>query len=142
MSQPDESVIALEAPTSPVVPAPTEGEVAGARPLAHSANGRLSGKGWKATKTATVRSHLPDGVKTKKWEDRMEKVKKAQAIKKLQEELKDEKLAEIQRRKEITLERKKAAEERRRLEEEKAKMGALRAARLRRKAGRTKKINH
>lgn len=65
------------------------------------------------------------------------------------------------RRKEITMERKKAAEERRRLEEEKAKvspttviscgylvdlprfqMGARKAARLRRKAGRTKKINH
>ncbi|PIL31649.1 hypothetical protein GSI_06351 [Ganoderma sinense ZZ0214-1] len=88
------------------------------------------------------RSHLPEGVKTKKWDDRMQKVKKEQAIKKLQAELKDEKLAEIQRRKEITLERKKAAEERRRLEEEKAKMGARKVARLRRKAGRTKKINH
>lgn len=65
----------------------------------------------------------------------------------------------VYRRREITLERKKAAEERRRLEEEKAKvgisclslspelsqllqMGARKAARLRRKAGRTKKINH
>ena len=43
------------------------------------------------------RSHLPEGVKTKKWDDRMQKVKKEQAIKKLQAELKDEKLAEIQR---------------------------------------------
>lgn len=43
------------------------------------------------------RTHLPEGVKTKKWDDRMEKVKKEQAIKKLQAELKDEKLAEIQR---------------------------------------------
>ena len=43
------------------------------------------------------RSLLPDGLKTKKWEDRMEKTKKEQAIKKLQAELKDEKLAEIQR---------------------------------------------
>ena len=45
----------------------------------------------------TRRSLLPDGLKTKKWEDRMEKTKKEQAIKKLQAELKDEKLSEIQR---------------------------------------------
>lgn len=49
------------------------------------------------TSRTRSRSHLPDGLKTKKWEDRMEKTKKAQAIKKLQTELKDEKLAEIQR---------------------------------------------
>ncbi|KAF5355807.1 hypothetical protein D9756_004081 [Leucocoprinus leucothites] len=110
--------------------------------LTQSANGRVSGKPWKTHKSATVRSHLPAGVKTKNWEDRMEKTKKAQAIKKLQQELKDEKQAELQRRREATLERKKAAEEKRRLEEAKAKMGARKAARLRRKAGRTKKVNH
>ena len=42
------------------------------------------------------RSHLPEGVKTKKWDDRMQKVKKEQAIKKLHAEPKDEKLSEIQ----------------------------------------------
>src|SRR6266540_2052044 len=68
------------------------------------------------------RSHLPLGVKTKKWEDRMEKTKKARAIKMLQVELKEEKQAEIQRRREITQERKKAAEEKQRIEEEKAKV--------------------
>lgn len=86
------------------------------------------------------RSNLPQGVKTK-WDERMEKTKKEKAIKKLQTELKEEKLAEKQRysffsrrkvlcsigviwnrRREITLERKKAAEERRRLEEDKAKV--------------------
>ena len=111
-------------------------------PLAPSANGRTSGKPWKAQKSPTVRSQLSRGVKTKSWQDRMEKTQKALAIKKLQNELKDEKHAERQRRKEITLERKKAAEERRRLEEAKAKMGARKAARLRKKAGLTKKINH
>ncbi len=88
------------------------------------------------------RSHLPNGVKTKSWQDRMEQAKKAQAIKRLQQELKDEKQAEITRyavpqrrrrislikflpyhsRREITLQRKKAAEERQRLEEDKAKV--------------------
>jgi rRNA-processing protein CGR1 len=63
------------------------------------------------------------------------------------------------RRREITLERKKAAEERRQAEELKEKvslvvriapaepdvvsqMGARKAARMKKKAGRTKKINH
>ncbi|KAI0094972.1 hypothetical protein BDY19DRAFT_879325, partial [Irpex rosettiformis] len=76
------------------------------------------------------------------WEDRMQRTQKEKAIKQLHAELKEEKQAEIKRRKEITMERKKVAEERRRLEEDKAKMGARKAARLRRKAGRTKKINH
>ncbi|THH18085.1 hypothetical protein EW146_g2847 [Bondarzewia mesenterica] len=109
--------------------------------LASSSNGRLSGKPWKTPKSATVRSHLQEAVKTKTWDDRMQKTKQAQAIKKLQEELKEEKQAERARRREITLGRKKAAEERLRAEEMKAKLGARKAARLRRKAGRSKKIN-
>lgn len=92
----------------------------------------------------------------------MEKTKREAAVKKLERELKEEKKADIIRRREITQERKKAAEERQRLEEDKAKvrmssvqsighfidrffhiqMGARKAARLRRKAGRTKKVNH
>ncbi|KAF5384928.1 hypothetical protein D9615_001407 [Tricholomella constricta] len=110
-------------------------------PLASSSNGRVSGKSWKSQKSPTVRSQLPDGVKTKNWEDRMRKTQQALAIKKLQTELREEKQAEIQRRRQVTHERKKAAEERQRLEEAKAKMGARKAARLRRRAGRTKKIN-
>jgi hypothetical protein len=43
------------------------------------------------------RSHLPEGVRTKSWEDRMQKTQKALAIKKLQTELKEEKQAELQR---------------------------------------------
>ncbi|KIM75344.1 hypothetical protein PILCRDRAFT_827243 [Piloderma croceum F 1598] len=109
--------------------------------LASSSNGRTSGKPWKSRKSATVRSHIPNGVKAKSWEDRMDKSKKELAIKKLQTELKEEKQAEITRRREITLERKKAADERRRLEEDRVKMGQRKAARLRRKAGRSRKIN-
>ena len=52
----------------------------------------------------------------------MEKEKREAAVKKLETELKEEKQAEIKRRREITLERKKAAEERQRLEENKAKV--------------------
>ncbi|KAF8647906.1 hypothetical protein AX16_006438 [Volvariella volvacea WC 439] len=111
-----------------------------ALPLASSSNGRRSGKSWKASRSASVRSQQSSGLKTK-WHDRMERTKKEQAVRKLQAELKEEKQAEIQRRLEITKERKRAAEERRRLEEEKAKMGAKKAARMRRRLGRTKKIN-
>ncbi|TFK77228.1 hypothetical protein BDN72DRAFT_33568 [Pluteus cervinus] len=107
-------------------------------PLSSSSSGRSSGKPWKTLKTATVRSFLPEGVKTKKWEDRMEKLKKEQAIQKLQTEMKEEKESEMRRfvpcsilpyssddyhsRREVTQERKKAAEERRRLEELQAKV--------------------
>jgi hypothetical protein len=43
------------------------------------------------------RSYLPDGVKTRNWEDRMQKTTKDKAIKKLQTELREEKQAEIKR---------------------------------------------
>ncbi|KAJ4499495.1 hypothetical protein C8R41DRAFT_814211 [Lentinula lateritia] len=109
--------------------------------LPSSSNGRVSGKSWKTARTATVRSRLPDGVKTKSWAARMEQTKRSLAIKKVEKELKDEKVAEVTRRREVTLERRRVAEEKHRLEEDKAKMGARKAARIRRKAGRTKKIN-
>uniref|UniRef100_A0A8H7Y7A4 rRNA-processing protein n=1 Tax=Psilocybe cubensis TaxID=181762 RepID=A0A8H7Y7A4_PSICU len=114
--------------------------------LASSSNGRVSGKPWKERKTATVsmssRSHLPLGVKTKSWEARMQKTQKSLAIKKLENELKDDRKAELERRREVTAERKRIQEEKLRLEEAKAQMGARKAARMRRRAGRTKKINH
>ncbi|KAG9314255.1 hypothetical protein JVU11DRAFT_5043 [Chiua virens] len=108
--------------------------------LAASANGRISGKPWKLHKSATVRSQASAGHKTK-WHLRMEKTKCEHAVKKLESELKQEKQAEKQRKREITLQRQRAAEERRRLEQEKAIMGAKKSARLRRRAGRTKKVN-
>ncbi|KAK0478288.1 hypothetical protein IW261DRAFT_1565270 [Armillaria novae-zelandiae] len=91
-------------------------------PLRASSNGRVSYKSWKPLKSATVRSLVSAGRKSKSWDDRMEKAKKAMSIKKLEKELKEEKQAELTRRKEITLERRKAADEKRRLEEEKAKV--------------------
>ncbi|KAG2056945.1 hypothetical protein BDR06DRAFT_952007 [Suillus hirtellus] len=109
-------------------------------PLTSSSHGRVSGKSWKAQKSATFRTQCSAGHRSS-FEERMKKTTKTNAAKKLEVELKNEKNAEKQRRREITLERKNAAEERRRLEEDKAKMGARKTARLRRKAGRTKKIH-
>ncbi|THH33506.1 hypothetical protein EUX98_g628 [Antrodiella citrinella] len=110
-------------------------------PISSSSGGRVSGKSWKYQKTSTVRSNLPEGVKCK-FSVRMEKTKKEKAIKALQTELKEEKQAEITRRREITAERKIIVEEKLRLEEDKARMGAKKAARIARRAGRTKKIAH
>lgn len=107
-------------------------------PLTSSANGRVSSKSWKLDK---LRTNITASGMSKTFQSRMEQTTKNMAVKKLEKELKDEKQAELMRRREVTKERKKAAEEKRRLEEDKAKMGARKAARLRRKAGRTKKIN-
>ncbi|KAG7099065.1 hypothetical protein E1B28_000940 [Marasmius oreades] len=104
--------------------------------------GPLAHLGRTANRPRCNRSHLSNGLKTKSFAARMEKTTKALAVRKLQRELKDEKQAEKDRRRAVTLERRKAAEEKRRLEEDKAKMGARKAARLRRRQGRTKKINH
>ncbi|KIM25469.1 hypothetical protein M408DRAFT_74331 [Serendipita vermifera MAFF 305830] len=119
-------------------------------PLAPTKAGRVSGKNWKGAKTPTVRnstkysfsrSNLPRGVKSKSWEDRKRKDTQLTAVKALEKELKDEKAAELARRREVTKERKDRVEEKRRLEEMKAKMSAKKLARVRRRQGRTKKIN-
>lgn len=110
-------------------------------PLAPSANGRVSGKAWKEPKTATVRSHLPAGVKTRSWQERMDRTKRDQAAKKVAQELKDEAAQEKARRRAVTQERKKAAEEKARLELAKATMGARKAARLKKRMGRSKKVH-
>ncbi|EJD55564.1 hypothetical protein AURDEDRAFT_49748 [Auricularia subglabra TFB-10046 SS5] len=131
--------------------------------LAPSANGRVSGKAWKEPKTATVcvpgrapapaptpptqltrlcsRSHLPAGVKTRSWQERMDRTKRDQAAKKVAQELKDEAAQEKARRRAVTQERKKAAEEKARLELAKATMGARKAARLKKRMGRSKKVH-
>ncbi|KAG1749861.1 uncharacterized protein EDB91DRAFT_1244469 [Suillus paluster] len=90
-------------------------------PLTSSSHGRVSGKSWKAPKSATFRTQCSAGHRSK-FEERMQKTTKDSAAKKLETELREEKHAEKQRRREITLERKSAAEERRRLEEDKAKV--------------------
>ncbi|KAI0307750.1 hypothetical protein B0F90DRAFT_1621831 [Multifurca ochricompacta] len=111
-------------------------------PIASSSRGRISGKPWKDQKTATVRSNLQPTLKSRSFTDRIEKAKKAKAIKAFQVELREEKQAEIKRRREVTLERRKIADERKRAEELKIQLGARKAARLQRRAGRTKKVAH
>ncbi|KAG8747249.1 rRNA-processing protein cgr1 [Ceratobasidium sp. 414] len=109
--------------------------------LAPSSNGRASGKGWKVRKVATRRSYLQPGVKAKSWEDRMRKTATENVVKKLHKELVEEKAGEAARRRAVSQERKKAGAEKARLEELAAKMSAKKAERLRRRAGRSKKVN-
>ncbi|KAG9100325.1 hypothetical protein FS749_015625 [Ceratobasidium sp. UAMH 11750] len=71
----------------------------------------------------------------------MRKTTAANAVKKLHRELVEEKAAEAARRRAVSQERKKARVEKARLEELAAKMSAKKAERLRRRAGRSKKVN-
>lgn len=118
-----------------------DAETSLALPLAPSANGRLSGKGWKVQKMAALQSQHAQIYQSKKWRERMRMTQKTLAIKLLQNELKDEKQAEKDRRKAITLQRKRATQDREREERLKAEMGLRKAARLRKRAGRNKRIN-
>ncbi|KAH7104629.1 hypothetical protein BKA62DRAFT_741911 [Auriculariales sp. MPI-PUGE-AT-0066] len=125
--------------------------------LAPSANGRTSGKWWKEPKSATVyaqhahrdfaliatyrRSQLSVGRKTRSFDERMARTQRDAAVKKLASEIKADDAADKLRRRTVTKERKAAAEERQRLELAKAQMGARKAARLKKKMGRSKKVN-
>ncbi|KAL7411420.1 Cgr1 family-domain-containing protein [Mrakia frigida] len=126
--------LAVEASTSTSTPPRTLA-------VGQSAGGRVSGKFWKQPKTATRRSNLPAGVKTPSWDARVEKRKKEDAIKLLEKTLKDEKLAEEERKKTITKERKLRVEEKKRLEEMAARMSAKKLQRMKKRLGRSKKVN-
>ncbi|GAA95009.1 uncharacterized protein L969DRAFT_65096 [Mixia osmundae IAM 14324] len=126
----------------------------------------VSGRPWKQLKTATNRSQrkpahaatvsaLPDSLavdgdsavqgKPKKqsaaWQARMADKTKRDAIRKIEQELKDDKQADIDRRKAINTERKKILEDKRRIAEAAQKMSAKRLQRFKKKLGRTKKVN-
>jgi hypothetical protein len=83
-------------------------------PLSSSANGRVSAKNWKLQRGATVyhppsclrasessppssRSHMSPALRTKSWQSRIDQATKAKAIKKLEQELRDEKIADLSR---------------------------------------------
>ncbi|KAK4685293.1 rRNA-processing protein CGR1, partial [Tremellales sp. Uapishka_1] len=125
--------------------------------VAASKNGRTAGKAHKITKTATRRSYLSASVKTP-FEIRKENDKKAASIKALEREMKDEKAAETERwvagwsngekaadlvtRKRTALkERRERQAEKSRMEELRAKMSAKKLQRMKKRQGRSKKIN-
>ncbi|KAG9014775.1 hypothetical protein FRB94_010622 [Tulasnella sp. JGI-2019a] len=102
---------------------------------------RVSGKFWKEKRGPTKRSHLSPAVKSKSFAQRKELQTKEMAVRQYIKDLKQEKEAKDAARKQAITDRKKAHAEEERLEAMKAKMGARRLDRLRRRQGRSKKIN-
>ena len=106
-----------------VVPdAPTDSApIASTSSAAHldpSLRSRKSGRPWKAPRAqATTRAQRPaeSNLRTKSWDARVEQRTREAAAKKLEKELKDEKEAELERRRSITKERKAKAAEKARL---------------------------
>ncbi|AFR95422.1 rRNA-processing protein CGR1 [Cryptococcus neoformans C23] len=108
--------------------------------VAPSKNGRTPGKAHKSAKTALRRSYISPSVKTP-FEKRMEKEKAQQAAKQLERELKEEKETDRQRKVNIIKERRARKEEKQREEELRAKMSAKKLQRMKKREGRSKKIN-
>ncbi|KAI8066443.1 hypothetical protein BC940DRAFT_302864 [Gongronella butleri] len=98
---------------------------------------RVSGKAWKVQKTATVRTQQPKALR-RSWEKRTQERQKLETVKALQKQLKDERQAEKDRKKEINNERRRIEEEKARQEALAAKMSKKRLERMRRKEKRKK----
>ncbi|CDZ97663.1 Cgr1 [Phaffia rhodozyma] len=131
--------------SSSSTPAPTASSSSSASTetlaLGHSSGGRVSGKFWKASRAPTVRSMMPAGVKSASWEARQEKRKKDEAIKLLQNQLKEEREAEEERKRTAIKDRRTRLEEKKRLEEMAARMSAKKLQRMKKRLGRSKKVN-
>ncbi|OCF37114.1 rRNA-processing protein CGR1 [Kwoniella heveanensis CBS 569] len=108
--------------------------------LAASKNGRTPGKAHKSEKTAVKRSYISNSIKTP-FEKRREKDRQTEATKALEKEMKDDKEEERQRKVTIIKERRERTAERHRMEEMKAKMSAKKLQRMKKRQGRSKKIN-
>jgi len=84
---------------------------------------------------------MPKSLKSKSWETRVAERTQDEATKKLAKEMQDEKQAEIDRKRQVMLDRRKAKEEKARIEALAAKLSAKKIARMKKRAGRSKKVN-
>ncbi|KAG0054268.1 hypothetical protein BGZ83_011610 [Gryganskiella cystojenkinii] len=98
---------------------------------------RVSGKDWKLAKTPTRRSQMPTALK-QTYAARIAKTKQHNIARDMAKAMKQEKIDDKRRKREITEERKKIQEEKERIEALAAKMSANKAKRLRKKAGNLK----
>ncbi|KAG0086873.1 hypothetical protein BGZ93_003988 [Podila epicladia] len=98
---------------------------------------RVSGKDWKMAKTATRRTQMPNALK-QTYDARMAKTKQHNIARDLAKSMKQEKIDDKRRRREITEERKKIQEEKERIANLAAKMSANKLKRLKKKAGNLK----
>ncbi|KAG8908084.1 hypothetical protein FRB99_000528 [Tulasnella sp. 403] len=110
-------------------------------PLARGTS-RVSGKFWKDEKKPFKRSHLNPSVKSKGHDYDLAQKTKEIATRKLLKELKEEREQADKAWKTKIVERRKAREEQERIEMMRKKMSEKKLLRMRKKAGRTKKINH
>lgn len=99
-----------------------------------------SSRPWKKPKGPTVRTQKSD-KSALNWDKRQEARKKDDAVKKLEREMKEEKETEVERKRKITKERKEKAAEKARLEEMATRMSAKKLQRMKKRMGRTKKVN-
>ncbi|GFZ50116.1 rRNA-processing protein CGR1 [Saitozyma sp. JCM 24511] len=129
LSHPEASPASSSAPRDPVLLS-----------VAPSKNGRTAGKAHKSSKTATRRSYISNSIKTP-FEKRMEKEKEREAVKQVEREMKEEAEAERERKRTALKERRERQAEKSRLEAMAAKMSAKKLQRLRKRQGRSKKIN-
>ncbi|OAQ36476.1 hypothetical protein K457DRAFT_64753 [Linnemannia elongata AG-77] len=98
---------------------------------------RVSGKDWKMAKTATRRSQMPNALK-QTYAERMAKTKQLNIARDMAKSMKQEKIDDKRRKREITEERKKIQEEKERIASLAAKMSANKLKRLKKKAGNLK----
>ncbi|GAA5905465.1 hypothetical protein JCM5296_005878 [Sporobolomyces johnsonii] len=113
-------------------------------PALASDSTNVSGRWWKTEHKATTRSQSgkKDSFKLDKtFRQREELRKKQEAIKKLERDLKEEKQAEAERKRAITQERRQKEAEKKRLEEMAARMSAKKLQRMKKRMGRSKKVN-
>ncbi|KAL7424880.1 hypothetical protein Q5752_000566 [Cryptotrichosporon argae] len=105
-----------------------------------SKGGRLTGKAWKGDKTAARRTFIAPALKTP-FKKRMDKEQARKAVLAVEREMKDEKEAEAERRRTAIRERRERQAEKKRLEDVAAKMSVKKAQRMKKRLGRSKKIN-
>ncbi|GAA6047860.1 hypothetical protein JCM3770_004678 [Rhodotorula araucariae] len=105
---------------------------------------RVSGKWWKGEHKATTRVQLGKKNKDqndKAWKAREERKKRDKAVKQIEQEIKGEKEADLERKKEITKLRREREAEKLRLEQMAARMSAKKLQRMKKRLGRSKKVN-
>ncbi|GMK55741.1 hypothetical protein CspeluHIS016_0207970 [Cutaneotrichosporon spelunceum] len=102
--------------------------------------GRSHGKAWKAEKTATRRTIMAPGLRSS-FAKRIEQDRARKAVLAVEKEMKDEAKEEHERKVTAIRERRERKAEKERLEQVAAKMSAKKLQRLKKRQGRSKKIN-
>ncbi|GAA5934252.1 hypothetical protein JCM3775_006950 [Rhodotorula graminis] len=104
---------------------------------------KVSGRWWKGDNKPTVRTSAGSKNKDqldKAWKARAERNQRDKAVKLIEKEIKEEKVADLERKKEITKQRREREAEKLRLEQMAARMSAKKLQRMKKRLGRSKKV--